>query len=186
MPLTVIKLTDSFTFLFLRKEEKKCTILYYILIIPIWIFSAYSRRSQKRIAASFMLCGAHALDCSDKILISTYTLHTRRDDSHLKQTLQHTLLWQGIYLKGNRKQLCNFSLKNIFPVAQRNLTGIQAEGREWTSVLHEKILGNNARRREKPQNPGIRMTNITTPYFHWVLSSEFYICVFLEEIRALH
>lgn len=64
--------------------------------------------------------------------ICSHSSHTKRDESHPKQTLLCALLWQRIYHNSNRKQLCNFSFKTVLPVTLRNIIGTQAEDREQT------------------------------------------------------
>lgn len=172
MPLTLIKLTHSLTFLFFFKErrKKKRTIFYYILIIPIWIFLCLQKDSENNSCVTSALWGTCLGLLKWNPHIRSHSLHTKRDESRLKQTSQYALLWQRTYLKSSIKQSCDFSLKSVLPVALRNLTRIQAEGREWTSVSHEEILQNDGRRLEKIPNPRTRMTKslVTTTRFYWV------------------
>lgn len=104
-------------------------------------------------------------------------LHTKRAESHLKQTSQYTLVWQRIYLKSNRKQLCNFSLKSILPVAlcNRNL----GWGQGVDNSLKWKDLGEwwqKARKTPKPQ----------TLSLEWQIAYNFPLFLLTPQLWVLH
>lgn len=69
--------------------------------------------------------------------------------------------------------------KSVLPVALRNHTEIQAEGREWTAVSHEKILGYDSRMLEKPQAP-------TTLGLGWQIAYNYPLFLLTSQLWVLH